>query len=67
MIGRACWDDLAVAVMRCSTTILRKLSWWRWSTVSHWLVVRRVTGVGYCHSLLLLRVSGGSSLAMLGL
>ena len=78
MIGRAWWDDLAVAVMRCSTTILWKLSWWRWSailwklswrrwsTISHWLVVRRITGIGYCHRLLLLRVSGGSSISHVG-
>jgi hypothetical protein len=33
MSGRAWWDDLAVAVMRCSSTILRKLSWWRWSAI----------------------------------
>jgi phosphatidylglycerophosphate synthase len=49
MIGRAWWDDLAVAIMMGSlTTILRKLSWRRWSTMSHWLVVRRrITGIGY--------------------
>ena len=57
---------------------LWKLSWWRWSailwklslrrwyTISHWLVVRRVTRVGYCHRLLLLRVSGGSSISHVG-
>jgi hypothetical protein len=65
MIGRAWWDNFAVAIMRGSstTTILRKLSWWRWSTIlrklswrrwsnmSHWLVVRRgITGIGYCIS-----------------
>ena len=77
MSGRSWWDDLAVAVMRCSTTILRKLSWWRrsailwklswrrWSAISHWLVVRRVTMVGHCHRLLL-RVSGGSSISHVG-
>jgi hypothetical protein len=74
MIGRAWWDDLAVAIMRCSTTMLRKLSRWRWSTklrklswrswstMSHWLVVRRVTRVGYCHRLLLLMMMRGSSI-----
>ena len=65
MIRRAWWDNFAVAIMRGSstTTILRKLSWWRWSTIlrklswrrwsnmSHWLVVRRgITGIGYCIS-----------------
>jgi hypothetical protein len=64
MIGRAWWDDFTVAIMRGSlTTILRKLSWWRWSTIlrkvswrrwstmSHWLVVRRrITRIGYCIS-----------------
>ena len=77
MIGRAWWDDLTVAVMRCSTTklwklswrwsaILWKLSWRRWSTISHWLVVRRITRVGNCHRLLLLRVSSGSSISHVG-
>lgn len=41
MIGWAWWDDLAVAIVRCvSNTILRILSWRRWSTISHWLVQR---------------------------
>ena len=49
MIGRAWWDNLAVAIMRGTTTtiILRKLSWLRWSTISHWLVVRMIAGIGY--------------------